>query len=798
MADRYWVGGTGTWNTTSTTNWSTTSGGAGGASVPTSADNVFFDQAGTYTVTTTGSLSCLNLTVSAGTVTFATGTAPALSCAGSFVLSAGTVWSTSASIYFSSNSSGNVVTTNGVFLTAVTSITFTGAGGGVWTLGSALTAINALITVDAGTFNTGGFNLTAAILMSTGSLARTINLSSSTVALGSNSTPLNFVNTLTLLAGTSQINLTGTPTGFTGGSLTFYNVAFTQSTAVFISGTNTFNNLSFTARTTTGPVAVVFGGDQTINGTFSIGAGTNAIMRTFVRSNTINVARTLTCAAVGALSDIDFRDITIAGAAAPVSGTRLGDCKGNSGITFPAPKTVYYRSAASANWGATTAVWSLTNGGTADINAFPLAQDTAVFPSSPTAYPSTGGTVTINSGWNIGSVDMSQRTAATMTLATSTNAPFIYGNWTNGSGTTMSGAGTLTFAGRGAQTLLSAGKAFTQTVVINTPGGSVTLQDAYTGTRNLTTMLTLTAGTFDANGYNVTLSGANAGFLGDGTNTRTLAVGSGTWTISGTGSVFDCDPSINLTVTGSGIVSLTSASAKTFAGGNAVFPFTLNQGGAGALTITGSNTFANITNTVRPTSVLFTAGTTTTFTSGFSLSGTAGSLVTISSATAAQHTLVDTSGTINVSYCNISYSNATGGATWNALTSNGNVDSGNNTGWIFTTGGAYTITALNGSYAATGYTAVISRDRALTAQQGSYTLTGRTATLSASRVLVTQNGTYAQSGQAVQVNIGRLISAENGVYFVSGQSAEITRGGGSIVGAQLVVKIRSFTERGRF
>lgn len=27
MADRYWRGGTGTWNTTSTTNWSTTSCG---------------------------------------------------------------------------------------------------------------------------------------------------------------------------------------------------------------------------------------------------------------------------------------------------------------------------------------------------------------------------------------------------------------------------------------------------------------------------------------------------------------------------------------------------------------------------------------------------------------------------------------------------------------------------------------------------------------------------------------------------------------------------------------------------
>jgi hypothetical protein len=38
MADRYWVGGLRkTWN--STTKWSTTSGGASGASVPTASDN---------------------------------------------------------------------------------------------------------------------------------------------------------------------------------------------------------------------------------------------------------------------------------------------------------------------------------------------------------------------------------------------------------------------------------------------------------------------------------------------------------------------------------------------------------------------------------------------------------------------------------------------------------------------------------------------------------------------------------------------------------------------------------------
>ena len=55
MAARFWVGGTGTWDASSTANWSATSGGAGGASVPTSADSVTIDAAsgsGTITVNT--------------------------------------------------------------------------------------------------------------------------------------------------------------------------------------------------------------------------------------------------------------------------------------------------------------------------------------------------------------------------------------------------------------------------------------------------------------------------------------------------------------------------------------------------------------------------------------------------------------------------------------------------------------------------------------------------------------------------------------------------------------------------
>lgn len=57
MASRYWVGGAGTWDTSSTAHWSATNGGAPGASAPTSADDVFFTSlSGSGLVTCSGIL----------------------------------------------------------------------------------------------------------------------------------------------------------------------------------------------------------------------------------------------------------------------------------------------------------------------------------------------------------------------------------------------------------------------------------------------------------------------------------------------------------------------------------------------------------------------------------------------------------------------------------------------------------------------------------------------------------------------------------------------------------------------
>jgi len=74
MAVRYWVGGSGTWDTTSTTNWSTTTGGAGGASAPTSADSAVINAssgAGTITLGEDITVLSVNMTGYTGTLDFA-------------------------------------------------------------------------------------------------------------------------------------------------------------------------------------------------------------------------------------------------------------------------------------------------------------------------------------------------------------------------------------------------------------------------------------------------------------------------------------------------------------------------------------------------------------------------------------------------------------------------------------------------------------------------------------------------------------------------------------------------------
>lgn len=70
MATYYWVGGNGTWDNSSKTNWATVSGGAGGNGPPLAADTVNFDaNSGTGTCTVTAGAVCDTLIAAGPNIT---------------------------------------------------------------------------------------------------------------------------------------------------------------------------------------------------------------------------------------------------------------------------------------------------------------------------------------------------------------------------------------------------------------------------------------------------------------------------------------------------------------------------------------------------------------------------------------------------------------------------------------------------------------------------------------------------------------------------------------------------------
>ena len=654
MATYYWVGGTGTWNSSNTTNWASSSGGTGGAGVPTSADSVIIDTAsgtGTITCPNGGGAVCQDFTVTASQAIALGGSNQQLSVYGNLTYPSGGSFSQTTgtfTITFAATTTGKTITTNGK---TVGGITFNGIGGG-WTLGSDLSS-GSTITLTNGSFNTGNYNITTSAFTYTAGTSATLTLGSSTINCTAGSGSWNFTTptNLTFNANTSSISVNGnTGTPFNGGGLTYYNVSMSFSFSNYtynITGTNTFNNLTLTGPSLVGVNIVTLSANQTINGTLTVSSGTPATSRIWLQSSVAGTARTITAAAVS-LTDTDFTDITGTGAAT-WSGTRLGNAAGNSGITFTT-KTVYWNLGGSQNWSAVG--WATSSGGTPSVNNFPLAQDTAVFDNN-VSKP----TITINGAYNIGTIDMSAQSNA-MTISTSTgNSPAIFGNWINGSGTTLGGqsSSSFIFSGRNTQTITSAGKAFIQIISINSIGGIVQLADDFTMT-TAGNALTLNRGTFNANNKNVNV----VVFSSNNNNPRTLTMGSGTWTLSGLSTVWNTGTTTNLTFnanTANIVLSDTSTGSRIFTGGALAYNKLTIGGttGISTTTITGGagQSFTEIASTKTVSHTITFGGVVSI--ANWTVTGTAGNIVTVNSnSPGTQQTITYTgSGTVSMDYMSI-------------------------------------------------------------------------------------------------------------------------------------------------
>jgi len=140
MASRFWVtGGTGNWN--STTNWSATTGGASGASVPGSSDTATYDAssgAGTATLDISPDIQTLTCTGFTGTLAFGTNTI-SLNSTGTIFTGATTMTVTGTPQIICTNSSATLRTITPQSVTEANSISFrvTAGTGAVTTTGGA-------------------------------------------------------------------------------------------------------------------------------------------------------------------------------------------------------------------------------------------------------------------------------------------------------------------------------------------------------------------------------------------------------------------------------------------------------------------------------------------------------------------------------------------------------------------------------------------------------------------------------------------------------------------------------------
>lgn len=667
MADRYWVGGSGNW--TDTAKWSTTSGGAGGASVPTSGDVAIINGSsggGTLTLNTNATITELDM-VSTGFTLLSLGS-NTLTVNGDVQIRGAGVNTGTGKLVFAG--------THNTVLNVGSASLITGTSKRIDIIPPSGGAVVGIATGQGGASDSGVTYYivaggTGTVLFYGGYYPNlnfaasnyTVEVSSSDVRVegnivlngpGPTFVDYSFVGIGTfgfeLFTSSGSVNLSKTIT-CNGGSLGSIQVDNQTSSAVTYTLVDNFNGAG-TFKWTAGPN---YGGgaiNLNINGkTLNVGG--------FVAdTDRANIPRTITFGSggiikTGTFATLETQGLTFSGTPiiqikVPPTGTTYIIAPGN----YVGTSISYLNSFTDLD---ISIVSSGSSGGT--ISFYQYVTAPALPPCKIKSLTAVNDVYTLDLTAVYGGLPANQGTLEISDYITISGSNPTFAN------------GTVIFsATSGTKNINTNNATFSNTINFNGVGGTWQLTSAF----NSSGTVTLTNGTLNFNSQDVSVGT----FSSSNSNARTLTFGDSTVNITGSGTAWSTATATNMTINygAAARISMNSASAKTFAGGSKSWP-TVNQGGTGTLSVTGNNTFANFTNSVNGCTIAFPSGT-TTFNS-FNVRGALGSLVTLSSTS----TLSKASGTVAVNYLNLSNSTATGGADWYA--GSGSVDGGGNTGWLF-------------------------------------------------------------------------------------------------------------------
>jgi hypothetical protein len=578
---------------------------------------------------------------------------------------------------------GFVLTNFGIFSSTTSSVRSIAFNGGNYTntLNTTTTVVNISNAANFTYTGTPIFNITG----NTTSITTTVSITNSTETNALNINVSSGVGTVALTGIFKNINLTGFTGTLSNTARTIYgNLIIPSGITALTAGTSatTFAATSGIQQITSGTknlnFPITFSGTATYQLQDALAVGIATSRTITLTSGTLDLNNfTLTHYGLFSSSNTNTRSIVFGSTGSIVNTLLTGTAWSMADLTnfsFTGTSNVQFTSIN----GAFTVSHGTTNGSEAQALSF-------AFGSNPT-------TLTLGASWILDLTLLSNFASSTSPTFSPTTLS-IYGSYLDQS--------TQSFTAPVALNLVATLKTTNYiTVTSNIPPTTVTVNAGSGVTYKLLTQAFFSTlniqSSFDSNSIDFY---AQSSFNVSGSNTKTLTLNSILTIFSG--SFTDSSSSTTYNLTGS---TIRYSNTGTFNAPNGTFPYVFLDGSLSNTTLTiggsGSNptiTTLAITSGSNKRIIAIYAGSTLNVTN-LSIDGTATATNNLQSTIAGtQATISKPSGTILTNYLTIKDSAATGGAVWTAPTTNGNINNGNNTGWIFGTAVQKLLTVLSSS-----------------------------------------------------------------------------------------------------